>query len=134
VCNPEFLDETRYTPVLNRSALPAALLRESASEPGFAGARSAGDEEVLRTPQPLAGGEGGDLLFIEAAGSFVIDILDAGLCDLEARATQEPRATLIVAIQPFSVDDERDAFIEGERVDRGSLLLFLERLDHAMQL
>jgi hypothetical protein len=41
---------------------------------------------------------------------------------------------LIVAIQPFSVDDERDAFIEGERVDRGSLLLFLERLDHAMQL
>ena len=83
MCNPQLLDEARYTPVLNRSALPAALLRESAGEPGLAGTGSAGDEQVLRTPQPLTGGEGGDLLFIEAAGGFVIDILDASLGDFQ---------------------------------------------------
>jgi len=134
VRNSEFLDETRHAPVLNRSALPAALLRESAGEPGLAGTGSAGDQEVLRTPEPLAGSESGDLLFIEAAGCFVIDILDASVGDLQARAAQQPRAALIVSIQPFSVDDEGNAFIERERMDRGSLLLLLERLDHAMEL
>jgi hypothetical protein len=88
---------------------------------------------ILRAAQPLAGGERCDLLFIEAASGFVVDILDACFGDLEPRSALQSCAPLIVAVQPFSINDEREPLIERESVDRGRLLLLFQGLDHALQ-
>ena len=92
--------------------MAAGLLSESACQPGLTGAGGAGDEQVLAAADPLATGKRGDLPFIEAAGGFVVDILDARRRDFEVSPTQESRAPLIVAVETLSIDEERDALLE----------------------
>ena len=54
--------------------------------------------------------------------------------DFQARAAQQPRSPLIVAVEPLAIDEEGDALLEGQCVDGGGLLLLLEGFDHAVQL
>jgi len=88
----------------------------------------------LRPADPFAGGERGDLLLVEPASRFVINVLDACRSDLQVSTAQQPRFALIVAVQSFSINDERDTLLERECLDCRGLLLLLERLEHAMQL
>jgi hypothetical protein len=88
----------------------------------------------LGTADPLAGGEGCDLALVQAAGGFVIDVLDAGGGHFEASAAQQTGAALIVAVKPFAIDDERDALLDGERLDSRIALLLLDGGDHAVEL
>lgn len=68
----------------------------------------------------------------------IIEILDSERFvdvapDFQVRPAQEPRATLIVAVEPLAIDEECNALLVGERLDRGGALLFLESFDHAVQ-
>src|SRR5579863_2370957 len=83
---------------------------------------------------PLPGGQLRDLAFIQAAGGLVVDVLDAGFGDFEARAAQQPSASLVFAAEPLAVDEQRTTFLEGQRLHGGGLLLLLERFQYAVEL
>jgi hypothetical protein len=82
---------------------------------------------------PVAAGKRGDLAFIQAACGFVVDVLDARSDDFESGTAQQSRSSLIVAVEPLAINDERDALFERQCVHRSILLLLLQGLDHALQ-
>src|SRR3990172_4191330 len=93
-------------------AFAASLLGERTGDVGFADAGCAGEDDVGVFFDPAAGGELADLCAIEVTAAAVVDVLDAGLSDLELRLEEEPLHSLVLAVDPLGVDEQAEAFVE----------------------
>src|SRR5713101_7847129 len=81
----ELVEEPRGAAVQSAVAFAASLLGERTGDVGLADAGRAGEDDVGVFFDPAAGGELADLCAIEIAPAAVVDVLDAGLGDLELR-------------------------------------------------
>jgi hypothetical protein len=111
-------------------SLSASLLGQGASEEGFADAGGTGDDHVLVFLDPVAGEEPEDDGFIDSPGVFVVEVFGAGL-DFEFGVFEEPLQPAVFLESPLAVNEEAEAFLEGEVGKMGLLELFFESLGHA---
>jgi hypothetical protein len=73
---------------------------------------------------PVAGGEAEDDAPIEPTLRAEVDVLDAGSF-AEAGDLEEPREAAVTAREAFALQEQREAFLEGEaREIRDTALLF----------
>jgi len=83
----EFLKEARDSDVKNGVTASTGPVCQCASQVSFPTPRRTGDDDVLGIFDPLTGGQSQDHGFIEASGSFVIDVLHTGI-DFKFRVTE----------------------------------------------
>ena len=74
---------------------------------------------------PAAGGELADERLVELAAGRVVDVLDARLAEPELRLAERGLQPLVLAREPLGVDEEPEAFVEGDGGERRVLLLRL---------
>jgi hypothetical protein len=75
--------------------------------------------------QPLAGGQAPHEGLVEPAGRAEVEILDAGLRELQLGGLQPLQLPAVLASGPLGVDQQAEPFGEGELGDLGlPLLLF----------
>ena len=111
-------------------SFPAGFLGQGAGEEGFAPSGGSGDDHVLVFLDPVAGEKPQDHGFIDSPGVFVVDVFGAGL-DFEFGVFEEPLEAAIFFEGPLAVDEETEAFFEGEVVEIRLLDLFFKAFGHA---
>jgi hypothetical protein len=126
----QVLDEAREPEIAAGEALAAGGLGEGTGQVGFAGARGAGDEDDLVVADPVAGSQAEDEGAIESPWGAEVQILDGGW-EPEFSLAQELGLTAILADSSFPLDEEGEAVLEGQALDIGQGLLFLEGVGHA---
>jgi hypothetical protein len=77
------IEEPGGAPVEQPVAAATGLLRERAGDVGFPGAACPRDRHVLVLLHPTAGRELADDGFVQLAPRRVVDVLDAGLAELQ---------------------------------------------------
>jgi hypothetical protein len=123
----EFLEEARDAPVEGPIALAAGLLRKGAGEVRLAGARRAGDEDVVVLGDPAAGRELADERPIEFPSRRVVEVPDARLAEAELGFAESGLQPLVLAGEPLRVDEQAQAFAERDGGEGRVLLLALPR-------
>ncbi len=92
-------------PDLNQACcLASGEVTEGAGEPGFADAGGAREEDVAPGGDPAGVGEFEEGLFLETAGVFVVDVLDAGVRLTEPGVFEEAGEAAVVAVGFFILD------------------------------
>jgi hypothetical protein len=91
----------------------------------LAGAGFPGDEQVLPSGDPVAGGELGEQRLVEAAG-----LLDGGVLP-EIGKFEPGDEALGLALDGLAIDQQAEPLLEGERHDSALLALLLEGFSHA---
>jgi hypothetical protein len=76
----------------------------------------AGDEHVAAVADPVAAGQRGDEVAVQAAAGAPVDVLDAGAADLELGGLEQPRHALAVAPVDLALHQQRQALFEGQRL------------------
>ena len=92
----------------------------------------ADDEQVLMSVDPFAGDELLEQRLVEPARRLDVDILDDGVLT-EACEPQSSDQPFVLALGRLTVDEQREALLEGQRGDVGLSLLFVEGLCHAVE-
>jgi hypothetical protein len=105
-------------------------LSERAGEPALAGAGFPGDQEVLPSGDPVAGGELGEQRLVEAAGRLGVEILDGGVLP-EIGKFEPGDEAFGLALDGLAIDQEAEPLLEGERRDSALLALLFEGFGHA---
>ena len=67
------------------------------------------------------------------ARGAVVDGLEAGLREAEPGLLERPLQAAVLPREPLGVDEQAEAFVEGERVVVGAALLFLPRGGHGIE-
>jgi len=112
------------------AVVAAGLVAERASNPTFADAGWADDEQILVPCDPLAGNEFLEQRPVEAARGFVVDVLDdSGLA--QAGGLEAAFEALVLTLDRLAIDHHGETLLEGERGDIGLAALVFERLCHA---
>jgi len=83
----------------------------------------AGDDDVVVLLHPAAGGELADHGLVEFPARRVVDVLDAGVAELQLRLLERPRESLVLPAQPLRVDEHPEPLLEGQLLQLGVLLL-----------
>jgi len=96
----------------------------------LAGAGFPGDEQVLPSGDPVAGGELGEQRLVEAAGCLGVEILDGGVLP-EIGKFEPGDEALGLALDGLAIDQQAEPLLEGERHDSALLALLLEGFSHA---
>jgi len=128
----EILEEARQTDVEGREAHSTCLVCEGASKIGFTNACRACDDDILSVSDPVAVGQAQDERLIDAPGGLEVDILDAGI-EFESGILKESFHFSLFLPSPLLIDEEREALIKRQVVDRGVVELFFESLSHAVE-
>ena len=63
---------------------------------------------------PAAGSELANDGAIEVPPDIVVDVLDAGAADAELGLAEDAAEPLVLAIEPFGVDEQAEALVEGQ--------------------
>ncbi len=124
------LDEPCEAEVAAGEPLAAGGLSQSTSQVGLAGAGGSGDENDLMVTDPVRAGQAQDDRTIEAARGAQVEILDGGR-EPELGLAQQPGEAPILADRNLPLDEEGEAVLEGEALDIGHGLLFIECIGHA---
>jgi len=128
----EILEEAREPDVEGREAHSTCLVCEGAGKIGFTNACRTCDDDVLSVSDPVAVGQAEDDRLIDASWGFEVDILDAGI-DFESGILKEPFHFSLLLPGPLLIDEEREALIKRQVIDRGMVELFFESLGHAVE-
>ena len=88
---------------------------EGTAEKGLAAAGGAVNDEILSRANPIATAETGDLAAIESAPGAEVEVLNAGAF-LEGGELQQAGESPILAVDDLALDQEAEAFLEGEAV------------------
>ena len=83
---------------------------------------------------PAAGGELADEGLVELAARGEVDGLDARLAELELGLVQRADEPLVLAGEPLGLDEEGEAFVEGEAGEISGVLLVGPGLGHGQEL
>ena len=78
-CQRQRIEQPRHAMIEHRAIVSAGLVRQRASDPTFADAGRADDDQVLMLIDPVAGGELGEQRLVEPARRLHIDVLDDGV-------------------------------------------------------
>ena len=105
-------------------------MAEGAGEPAFARAGRPDEQQNFMLPNPVAGGESEEERAIEPALDAEVHIFDAGRMT-EARDLEESREPAVVATELLAVDEEGEAFVEGQGRDLREAGLVSQGLGHA---
>ncbi len=124
------IGELGETQVEGSVSFPAHLVHEGAGEIRLADARRSGDDDVLMARDPITGNKPHHDRLVEAAGGFIVDILDAGV-EFRPGIFQVPCHPVVFLPAPLTVDDQAEAFREGESIQVGLIHLVCEGFDHA---
>src|SRR5437867_13244450 len=119
----ELLVEPGDAAVEGAVAPPARVLREGAGEVALPGAGHPGDQDIVVVVDPAAGGELAQDRLVEFAARGIVDVLDTRLAQAELRLAQRVGEATVLAGEPFGLDQEAEALVEGDRGERGILLL-----------
>jgi hypothetical protein len=126
----QLIDKSWEAEVTAGESLAAGGLGEGTGQVGFPGACGSGDEDDLVVLDPVAGGEAKDDGAIQSPGGAEVQILDGGR-EPELGLAQELGLTAILADGSLPLDEEGETVLEGEVLDLGQDLLFLEGVGHA---
>jgi hypothetical protein len=128
----EGCEQPRHAMIEDGEVLPAGLVTECASEPAFADATWTRDQKIAPLADEVAAGELEEQGAIEAAGSAVIDVLDAGVmaqpCGLGAGLE-----ALLSAQRHLVLEQQAEPFGMLEAAGLGGLFERLEAFGHAVQ-
>ncbi len=124
------LDEPCEAEVAGGEALAAGGLSQRTSQVCFAGAGGSGDENDLMVTDPVGAGQAQDDGAIQAPWGAEVEVLDGGR-EAELGLSQQPGETPILADRSLALDEEGEAVLEGEALDIGHGLLFIECIGHA---
>ena len=94
----------------------------------------AGDEDLLVLLDPAAGGELADDGLVELAPGRVVDRLEARVREFELGLLEGAGEALVLAGAPLGVDEQGEAFVEGEGAQVGVLLLLRPGRRHGGEL
>ena len=94
---------------------PRGLAGEGTSQPSFAGAGLAGDDEIFFGLQPSALGELQDVASIETTSASEVDIFDAGVREAQLCCGQAVGQTPIGAHGNFAIQHQSEPFVAAER-------------------
>ena len=126
----EFLQQPRQALIARRVALPTGGIGQGARQVGLADPGGAGDQHRLVAPDPVTGEQAPKHGAVQAAGVTVVDVLGhRGL--LEPGAAQPAAGLALVARGDLAVDQEAEAFLEGQGLGLRQVGLLGERLGHA---
>ncbi|MCY1249750.1 hypothetical protein D9M68_968600 [compost metagenome] len=116
--------------------MPAAagVLRQCAGQPGLADARWTTDQDRVSGCDPVGQRETGDLFAINASARTGVEILNGGVGVFESGSLQQPGKLAVVAPEQFAIDQQRQAFLEGERAGARLGKLFLQGGGKAVKL
>jgi hypothetical protein len=92
-----------------------------------------GEDEVVALGEPGTGSQAQELLAVEAPGCAEVDVFDA-VRVAHLRRSQTPRELAILARGVLGIDEQPQAFGEGEFVERAGGELLVEGLDHGVEL
>ena len=101
----ELLEEPGGAEGKNGESLASGEVAEGAGEPGLADAGGAGEEDVATGGEPARVGELEEELFLETAGVFVIDVLEAGVGLSEPGVFEQAGEAAVVAVGFFVLDE-----------------------------
>ena len=124
----EVVEEARGAPIVGAVALAAGLMGERTGQEAFPHTGGADHDDVLVLVDPAAGGELADEGLVELAPGREVDGLDARLGELELGLVESAAQALVLAGEPLRLNQQGEAFIEGEAGQLGGLLLFSPRL------
>jgi hypothetical protein len=110
----QLLEEARGALVQGAVAVPAGLLGQGARQVGLPDAGHPGHQDRLVLLHPQARGKLAEGGLVEFAFGRVVDILQAGLADLELGLPEQPGETLVLAGKVLRVDEEAQSLVEGE--------------------
>ncbi len=79
---------------------------------------------------PVAGRQGGDLRTIKPTTVLVVDVLNTRRL-LEMSELQESCEAAVLAMSRFTINEQREAFIEGKRVGLRLFCLLYESVSHS---
>jgi hypothetical protein len=82
---------------------------------------------------PVAAGQCGDEVAVQAAACTPVDVLHAGAADLELGGLEQPRHALAVAPVHLALHQQRQALFEGQLLGGSLRARVGERGDHAVQ-
>lgn len=97
----------------------AGLVGQGAGDKGFPRPRGSGNEDVVVTPDPLAGDQTHHDGLIDPPRGFVVDVLDCGI-EFQMGVFQIPLHPVIFLPRPVAVHDKAEALLEGEAVHSGA--------------
>ena len=126
------LNELGEAEIATGDALSAGGLSEGTSQVGFASTGGSGDENDLMVTDPIAPNESKDYGAIQAPWGAEVQILNGGW-EAELGLAEQPGKAAILANRSFPLDEESEAILEGEALDVGHGLLFIEGLGHASE-
>jgi hypothetical protein len=106
-------------------------MAQGAGEIGLTGAGGSCDEGDLMTLDPVAAGEAKDDGPIEAASGPEVEVFDGGRGEPEPGLTKQASPAPILAVGAFSIEEQSEAVLEGQRLDIRDAALFFESFGHA---
>jgi len=124
--------ELGRTDVESTVSFPAGLVGQGAGEEGFSRAGGAGDNNVVVTFDPIAGDEAHHDRLIDPPGSFVVNILHAGV-ELQPGVFQVSLHPVVFLPRPLAIYDEGKTFCERKPVHIRLFDLIGEGVRHARQ-
>ncbi|MNN22709.1 hypothetical protein D3C81_1360820 [compost metagenome] len=128
----QLFHQARQTQVAHAVAVPAGLVGQRASEPGFAHAGGAADDQVEAIAQPLSAAQLQDQGFVQAARAAVVDVFQASVM-AQSGCFQTGAQTGIFTLGQLAIDHQAEALFEAQTVDVRCCMLLAQRLDHAVQ-
>ncbi len=94
------------------------LMPEGAGQPGFAGARLAGKDDLLLGLDPRALGQRQDLAAVEAPAGGEVGIFDAGIGEAHLCISKPVGEAFIGSCRSFPIEHEPEPFIAIEGLTR----------------
>ena len=126
----QLVEEPGEAEVANTESVPARLMSEGTGEVGLARPGGTDEEHALTSADPLAVAEAKDQGAVHAAGLAEVQVLEGGL-QMEASLTHEALVPPVGPIRLLPLEQESETILEGELLDVGQRLLFLEGGAHA---
>jgi hypothetical protein len=131
-CQGHVLNELGEAEIATGDTLSAGGLSEGTSQVGLASACGPGDENDLVVTDPIAAGEPKDDGAIQAPWGSEVQILKGGW-EAEFGLAEQPGKAAVLANRRLPLDEEGEAILEGEALDIGHGLLFIEGIGHASE-
>ncbi len=108
-------------------------MRQGATQPSLAAPSGAGDEHVVRLAQPVAAGQVGDKVTVEAAAGAPVDVLHAGRGDFEPGGLEQALQAAVVPPGDLALHEQREPLIEAQGGGCRAAGLLRQGVDHAVQ-
>ena len=133
VSDPQIGEKPRQAQILGLESFEACLVRESAGKPALARAARTDDQYIGAVADPGAVAEAEYDAAVETAWAGQVDVLEAGVRVAQMRLLEPPPQGSCAAFGDLSVDQKRQAILEGHVIEVAARDLFEEGGVHAGQ-